>query len=274
MPDEGPRADARNRFEPWSRWYETTLRVWESLAATGNKDEANPFAVYDQWLEAVEHQWRWTQLQPVDPAHPAAFFRQWIEAMRSLYAKAAETGSDPTALAAQWFEMLRSFAGTMTPGGGRAIDPLATFREWCNAAAGDASPAVPPQAVASDAFSDATRHFADLYTSMTRAYSRATEQYYRNLQIPTRSDVTRAVELVGQLEKKLERIDEAVGASDDRSNVASATAAADLDERLKRVEQTLDRLLASVEARDADGRPGVQAAATIGAAAENRGRDT
>lgn len=273
MPHEPQGAAAANRFAPWSRWYETTLGVWESLRAGGNRDVgADPFAVYDQWLEAVERQWAWTQLRPVDPAHPAAFFRQWIEAMRSLYTKAAETGSDPAALAAQWFEMLKSFAARMTPSDGRANDPLAIFRAWCNAA--DVSPPVLGEPIGSEASPEAAGRFADLYTTMTTAVSRATEQYYRNLEIPTRSDVTRAVERAAQLENKLERIDEAVGALRGRSDVGSPTAAADLDERLKRLENKLDRLLASAERQDADRDPGVQAATTVGAAAENPGSAT
>ncbi|TCJ16189.1 hypothetical protein E0L93_10890 [Rubrobacter taiwanensis] len=71
---------------------------------------------------------------------------------------------------------------------------------------------------------------------------RTSEEYWRNLQLPTRSDIARVASLVIALEDKVDRMEEEL-----ETEAAGSGRMEDMERRIERVEQKLDRLLAAVE---------------------------
>ncbi len=277
MPDEADPRQIAGPMDLWTQWYETALKMWRSPAESDDarqrdgaapgdaatprdvdsesdadarsaaKSAGDPFRFYEQWLEAVEHTWRWTQPRPMDPAHPAALYRRWIESMRDVYQNAMRSGSDPGGLTRQWVEIMEDLRARMAAGDASATNPLAIFREWYNATS-EASSKIAADFIGSEAFVGSMSRSLDAYTSFHKTFSRASEQYYRTLQLPTRSDITRVAELVVSVESKVDRIEEALEDFESRSSgVDAAEAGRGVGERLDRVEEKLDRLLRVVE---------------------------
>jgi len=81
---------------------------------------------------------------------------------------------------------------------------------------------------------------------------RANEDYFRNLQLPTRSDLARVAEIIIALEEKVDRIDEAFDdIKDGSSQLATRDSLTDLEVRLGRVEKKLDTLSSVLEKLEA-----------------------
>lgn len=110
----------------------------------------------------------------------------------------------------------------------RSTDPSTFFREWYNATSEAWSKAA-EEAVGSEQFMELNKRFLESYATFSKAWRLANEEYFRNLQLPTRSDITRVAELVVALEEKIDRIEDT------------------LEDRLDRVESKLDGILAALE---------------------------
>ncbi len=249
MPDEANPGSVPNPMDIWSQWYETAAKMWPNRADGDTKNAVDPFSLYSQWLKGLGDAREKTN--PAGAMDPAALYREWLEATGSICQKAAEAGSDPTGLTAQWIEMMEDLRARMTAGDGFPADPLTMFRQWYNATS-EVSSKIAADVIGSETFVESISRFLEVYASFYKTFSRASEQYYRSLQLPTRSDITRVAGLVVALESKVDRIDEAFEDFEyGYSNPATAQADHSLDERLKEVEKKLDRLLQAVEQREA-----------------------
>jgi polyhydroxyalkanoic acid synthase PhaR subunit len=133
-------------------------------------------------------------------------------------------------------------AGDIVP-----ADPFTFFKEWYEAISESWSQVV-ESTIASKQFLEFNKQFLESYTSFSKAFRRANEEYLRILQLPSRSDVSHVAELVVALEEKVDRLDDRfedveVGFS----QTAKSEAIAGLEGRLITVESKLDTLRGNLE---------------------------
>ncbi len=57
---------------------------------------------------------------------------------------------------------------------------------------------------------ETTTPLLESYASFFKTFRRANEEFFQNLQLPTRSDIARIAELVIALEEKVDQIDDAL----------------------------------------------------------------
>ncbi len=255
MPDEENSGAIPNPADLWKQWYDTTVKMWSNTTMGDTWNAADLFGLYNQWLKVVEDARQRTRFDPMGAMDSAAVYRQWLEAMCDISQQAVEAGSDPTGYTAQWIEIMEDLRARMTAGDGLPTDPLTMFRQWYNATS-EVSSKIAADVIGSEAFLESVSRFLETYAGFYKTFSRASEQYYRSLQLPTRSDITRVAGLVVALESKVDRIEEAFEDFEyGYSNPATAEAVSGLSERLHQVEKKLDRLLQAVEQREACGGP-------------------
>ena len=124
-------------------------------------------------------------------------------------------------------------------------DPLTLWLQWYNASSETWS-RLAGDIVGTEAFIESASRFMGSYISFYSAFRRASEQYFRNLQLVTRPDIARVASLIVALEEKVDRIEESLEDAQDARSGATTGGAAALEERLGRVESKLDQLLATV----------------------------
>ena len=134
-------------------------------------------------------------------------------------------------------------------------DPFTFFREWYNATSETWSKAA-EGVVGSDQFMELNKHFLESYTTFYKTFRQANEEYFRNLQLPTSSDIARVAELVVALEEKIDRIEDTLEDSEQGQPLSTTSPIfKSLEERLQRVESKLDSVLAALEKAQAQKSP-------------------
>ena len=197
--------------------------------------------------------------EPKLPETPAELWQGWTEAWKGFNESASrmwsltpqgsqEAAADPYGLFQSW----QQFFDTTTQGGkSTSVDPFAIFKLWYDATSESWSKTV-GEAIATEQFAEAIGRFLDSYTSFTMMFRRANEQYFSNLQLPTRSDIARVATLIVNLEEKVDRIEDTLMDASDRSiPPTSDTAISKLEARLNRLERKLDRALSALEKLEA-----------------------
>jgi hypothetical protein len=128
-----------------------------------------------------------------------------------------------------------------------AADPFTLFKQWYDATSETWSKAV-GDIIGSDRFMQMASQFLESYTSFARTFHRASEEYFSNLQLPTRSDIARVAELVINVEEKVDQLDLAFeGLEDTYAQSTTSEAIAGLAGRLDGVENKLDVLPAVLQ---------------------------
>jgi hypothetical protein len=98
----------------------------------------------------------------------------------------------------------------------------------------------------------------DSYTSFYRTARRSNEEFFRNLQLPTRSDLARVAELVVATEEKVDHIEDAFeDFVDGYAKVATIEAVEGLEGRLSQMEKKLDILPLALEKIEAEAMGGL-----------------
>ncbi len=160
---------------------------------------------------------------------PTELWKQWYE-----------TSSN------QWLEMMEEARAKMLAGESLPADPFTFFKQWYEATSETWSKVV-GDVIGTEKFVEATSRFLESYTSFARTLRRTNEEYFRNLQLPTRSDIARVAELVVALEEKVDRIEDAFEEFQEGPQVAISEVVEGLSKRLDRVESKLDKVLAALE---------------------------
>ena len=197
--------------------------------------------------------------EPKLPETPAELWQGWTEAWKEFNESASRMWSltpqgsqvsavDPYGLFQSW----QQFFDTTTQGGkNTSADPFAIFKQWYDATSESWSKTV-GEAIATEQFAEAIGRFLDSYTSFNIMFRRANEQYFSNLQLPTRSDIARVAKLIVNLEEKVDRIEDTLMDAGDRSSPPTTeTAILKLEARLNHLERKLDRVLAALEKPEA-----------------------
>jgi polyhydroxyalkanoic acid synthase PhaR subunit len=154
----------------------------------------------------------------------------------------------------------RLLAGVELP-----ADPFTFFKQWYDATSETWS-TVAGDFIGTEQFMQMSSEFLKSYISFYATMRRTNEAYFRNLQLPTRSDIARVAELVVNLEDKVDGLDSAL--EDFEDGIGSSLGhfpvvlqkleavesieqrVGGLEKRLARVESKLDALLAAIEKLD------------------------
>lgn len=205
--------------------------------------EANfdPYGFYQLWLKSLrdgQEQIMKAGTQGMLDSREA--WRQWLEATMATWRTTAEMGADPLGLTSQWLKMMEGVQEKLLAGEIPAVDPFTFLKEWYEAISGSWSQVV-ESTIASEQFLEFNKQFLESYTSFSKAFRRANEEYLRILQLPSRSDVSHVAELVVALEEKVDR----------------------LDDRFDDVEGKLDKVLAALSKIEAHGANGYDGANVV-----------
>jgi polyhydroxyalkanoic acid synthase PhaR subunit len=278
VPEEGKALKGLDPVELWKRWqeswgsyYQAASGVW-STALNGNKEAPlmNPYDLYRTWLENLMDMQEQMKVPPPWLLDPQMAWKQWIDTTMENWRKITELGGDPLGLTTRWMKLMEGARATFMAGNSPA-DPFTFFKQWYDASS-ETWAKVVEEAIGSDEFQRLNSRFLENYASFAKAFRRASEEYLKALQLPTRSDITRVAELVVSLEEKVDKIEDGLddfedavqdkttqdhlGKIDSKLSTFAATLAKteavdSLVARMDRVESKLNALLAAVEKLEA-----------------------
>src|SRR6266567_1911836 len=182
-----------------------------------------------------------------EPMDPRDFWRQCYEATTGALAKAAELEGDPLGITAQWLKVMEENRAKILAGGTTPAEPYTFFKQWYEASSETWSKVV-GDIIGEEKFVENASQIMESYTSHYMVTRRANEDYFRNLQLPTRSDLARVAEIIVALEEKVDRLDDALDDIEDgNSQVATKDVITELEGRLSRVEKRLDAISSALE---------------------------
>lgn len=238
MPEEGNSKGPADPIELWEKWYDTTSKAW-SKSLDGSKEAfVDPFGLYRTWLKSVGATQEQLKASPIGKMDPKEIWSQWIEASVDVWRKASEGGADPLGFTTQWLEMMEEARARILAEGNIPADPFTFIKQWYDATS-ETWAKVIGDIIGTDRFMESAKEFLESYTSFYRTFRRANEEFFRNLQLPTRSDIARVAELVVGLEDKVELIDDTL--EDFEDNYVEAITS-DLKGHLDRVDMRLEAL--------------------------------
>ena len=215
----------KNWQEAWKAFYETVSRTWPQMQA-GNKGPTmfgmpGSFGIPD----------------------PAEAWTRWTEAAMRNWGK----GMDMQELPAPWLEMMEEVRARMHMEENANVDPVTVLKNWYDTSGEKWSKAF-GDALVTQHFVEAMSYILESYASFSRIFRQASEAYFSNLQLPTRSDIARLAGLVVNLEEKVDRIEDSLEQIEDRSaQVSTGTSLQQLEARLGQVESKLEKVLAVLE---------------------------
>ncbi len=243
MPEEGNSRGPADPIELWEKWYETSSKAW-SKTLDGNKQTyMDPFGLYRTWLKSVGDTQEQMKASPFGKMDPKEFWKQWLEASVDIWRSATERGGDPLGFTTQWLEMMEEARARILSEGNIPSDPFTFIKQWYDATS-ETWAKVTGDIIGTDRFMESAKEFLESYTSFYRTFRRANEEFFRNLQLPTRSDIARVAELVVDLEEKVDVIEDALeGFEDNFAKVITSN----LEEHLDQVEMKLDMLPATLQ---------------------------
>jgi len=221
--------------------------VWKKSMDGDQETYLDPYGLYRAWLRSVGEAQEQIKPSSMKMFDPKEVWQHWFEATTAAWRNAAEKGADPLGLTTQWLEMMEEARAKISAEGTIAADPFTLFKQWYDATSETWSKAV-GDIIGSDRFMQMASQFLESYTSFARTFHRASEEYFSNLQLPTRSDIARVAELVINVEEKVDQLDFAFeGLEDSYAQSTTSEAIAGLAGRLDGVENKLDVLPAVLQ---------------------------
>ncbi len=242
-------------MDVWEQWYETVSKGWSNTVhGNGNGHAAgssDPFNLYQTWLKGITDAQEQFKQSSGDPQQ---LWTRWFETTTAIWRQSAAVGGDPLGLTTQWLEMMEEAQARLLAGVKLPTDPFTFFKQWYDSMSETWS-AVIGKLIGTEKFMEVSSELLRSYASFYGTARRANEEYFRNLQLPTRTDIARVAGLVVSLEDKVDRIESMLEDAEDRSgqlatsdSVASLhKRVADVEKRLDRMEGKLDTLLTSLE---------------------------
>jgi len=238
MSEEGNSREPANPMDLWEQWYETTSKVWSKTLEEGKETYVDPFGLYRTWLKSVGDTQEQIKAGSFGKLDPLEMWKQWFEASTDIWRKATQRGADPLGLTTQWLEMMEEARARILAEGNTPSDPFTFIKQWYDATS-ETWAKVIGDLIGTEKFMEFSSQFFESYMSFYRTFRRANEEFFSNLQLPTRSDIARVAELVIGVEDKVEQIeDEFEDFQDSYSKVISSG----LNGHLDQVEKKLDAL--------------------------------
>ena len=211
---------------------------------------SDPYGIYNIWLKSMrDGQEQMMKAGTSGMLDSSQAWKEWLEATMATWRKTTEMGTDPLGLTEQWLKMMERVQEKLLAGDIVPADPFTFFKEWYEAIS-DSWSRVIEDTIASEQFLEFNSQFLESYTSFSKAFRRANEEYLKILQLPSRSDVSHVGELVVALEEKFDQLEdrfEDIG--DTVSQAAKSEAVAALGEHLVNVESQLNESMTGVGGR-------------------------
>lgn len=257
MSEETNARQPSNPMEVWEQWYAAASKGWSSaMNLNGHEDDLrpnypDPLSFYRTWIKGVSDV---QELFRNSYSDPQELWKRWFETLTDTWKRAIEAVGDPLGLAAQWQEMMEEARATLFGNVNFPADPFTLFKQWYDATNETWSTLI-GNVIGTEKFMEAASEFLKSYTSFYGTWRRMNEEYFRNLQLPTRTDLAHLAELVINLENKVDRIDSLLEDLTDTDTKSMIHASVEpllarvegLENRLDRVESKLDTLLSSFE---------------------------
>ena len=265
MPDGTRPPGSQDAVELWKQWYDTSSRMW-ATALNGSKETyVDTYGLYRLWLNTMSKTQEQMQANVPDMKNTREIWNSWYEATVGAWRRAAEMGGDPLGLTTQWLEMMEEMRKRIMAGDILPTDPFTFFQKWYEATS-ETWARVVDDLLSSEKFIESASPLLEIYANFVKTMHRANEEYFKNLQLPTRSDVARVAGLVVNLEEKVDKIEDTIeNVEDERAQEsplvrATNEAIGGLQGRLGQVENKLDRLSTTLDKSKAveslDGRLG------------------
>jgi hypothetical protein len=233
-------------IELWRQWNETTATIWTS--ALDSTRQAYDSGAYT-WPKGVGD----TQSQK--ETYSALFnnlkeiWQTWFEATMEIWQQAVGKGGPQAGLATQWLKMMEQAQAKLQAGEVLPIDPFTLFRDWYNSSSEEWAKSI-ESALGSEKFLQSSGPLMESYTGVMKAFRLASEAYFKKLQLPTLSDISRVAELVIALEEKVDKIDDSLEGLQEQNNALASSEMVDgLQERLNQTvtNETLQNLATQVQ---------------------------
>ena len=230
MPDGTKAQSSMDPIELWRQWNETTSQMWLSAIDKSKGATTDPSNFYRAWAKNVQLSQEQMRQNPL-VIGSREMWKMWFGATMEIWKQAAST--DRTGLTTGWLKLMEETQARMLSGETLPSDPFTLFRQWYDATSEQWSKSV-EQVIGSEQFLEATGPFMESYTSLLRAFRRASEEYFQQLQLPTLSDIARVAGLVINLEEKVDKIEDAVEDLTERNKqTATAQAVMQLERRIE-----------------------------------------
>ena len=268
--------------ELWTQWYETGSKMWSEVMQGNQESYVDPYGLYRQWFESMGRMRDQMmdaagaaaggQGSPVS-ADPQEMWSKWADATLEGWQKAAGVGTQMMSMTPRWMQMMDQARENLMQLPNTPNDPLEFAVQWYGATSGPVSEFV-QDVIEREEFLDISSRFMQNYASAYKVFGRNSEEYLHNLQMPSRSDVTRVASLLVALEDKVDRLEEtfeefeygytepataeSIEALDKRlESISAPDGSLDrieaLEGRMDGIEGKLDQLLAAVESISTNG---------------------
>lgn len=242
MPKEGNTREPADPMELWEKWYETASRAWSNTRDGSKETYMDPFIIYRTWMKSVGKAQELMQEQltagSFGTIDPREAWKRWFETITDILEKSSARGADPFGLTTQWLEMMKEARARILADANIPADPFTLMKQWYDATS-ESWAKVIGDIIGTEKFMESASQFLESYASLYNTFRRANEEFFSNLQLPTRSDIARVAELVIKVEDKVESIEDIL--EDFEDNYTRALPA-NLEERLEQVERKLDAL--------------------------------
>ncbi|MGB3634669.1 MAG: E3 binding domain-containing protein [Rubrobacteraceae bacterium] len=266
--------------ELWAQWFETGSKMWSEVMQGSQESYVDPYGIYRQWFEnmgQMRDQMMGAagaegQETPVG-TDPQEIWGKWVDATLEGWQKATGIGTEMMSMTPRWMQMMDQTRQNLLQVQAMPNDPLKLAVQWYGATSGPVSEFV-QDVIEREEFLDVSSRFMQNYASVYKVFGHNSEEQLHNLQMPSRSDVTRVASLVVALEDKVDRLEEtfddfeygyqepataeSISALDKRlDSIAKPDERLDrieaLEGRIDSVEGKLDQLLAAVEGISTNG---------------------
>lgn len=238
MPNEGNSREPVDPMELWEKWYETAAKDWSNTSDGSKETYMDPSVFFHNWMKSVgktqdlmQEQLNASSFGTVDPREA---WKRWFETATDILEKSSARGADPLGLTTQWLKMMEEARARILADANIPADPFTLMKQWYDATS-ESWATVIGDIIGSEKFMESAGQFLESYASLYRTFRRANEEFFSNLQLPTRSDIARVAELVIAVEDKVDSIEDAL--EDFEHN---HTKQDNLEERLEQVERKLD----------------------------------
>ena len=247
MPDKANSQGTMDPMEMWKQWNQSTSTMWSNVMG-GNKEAiVDPYGLYQSWLKGVEEAQEQLKAGASKMINPEEFWKNWFDTTTAGWRKAAESGNDPFGLTTRWLELMEEARAKMFSTGNMPTDPFAFYKQWYDATS-DTWSKVVGDIITTDEFNKASGQFMENYLGFVKTSRRVYEEYFKNLQLPTRSDITRIAELIVALENKVDTIEDTIEDLDDSiTQLPTNESFNGLTSRLDTIESTLVALPSAIE---------------------------
>ncbi|CAN5908810.1 hypothetical protein BH23ACT11_BH23ACT11_18650 [soil metagenome] len=297
MTEESRSGGGMDPTELWAQWYETGSKMWSDVMRGAQESYVDPYGLYRQWFEnmgAMQDQMMGAagvatdgQKSPVT-TDPQELWGKWVESTLEGWWKASGIGTEMMSMTPRWMQMMDQTRQNLLQVQNVPNDPLELAVQWYSATSGPVSEFV-QDVIEHEEFLDVSSRFMQNYASVYKLFGHNSEEYLHNLQMPSRSDITRVASLVVAIEDKIDRLEETfdefeygyqepataesvkaldkcldkLAKPDDRLDRIEA-----LEGRIDGVESKLDQLLAAVEGLSTNGSANATAAQETSAVQE------